>query len=352
MHIYAPLTALCPESWSATFVICTPFMLHATQTLNKALIHPESASRMPSRVTLSPCMAIGRDSAPGMPDCEYPLGEKGKSASHFRNVESGTCSLRCSVNQYGVHGVHAFIIIVSLACSVDNRIHDCTLSHNLAFYSIKTSTRSSLNNAGPSFTLIRWSLGCSKLRSQKIGDPKKGPNSAYFYFIKQSDSWNRLIKGKQVNDNIFNLEQQKGQVKEEEASEKCTYSGVQMGNSSTITIYDNHSGNGSKSQTTTRPSYFSIEELPSTLDEGFRFRPSYPRDEEEGDEENEDYNDDDHDNDTVRHGNGKWKPGVKEWLVLICVSIVVMMDAFDATVIIPLVSVCKYLFFSLFGHLL
>ena len=119
-----------------------------------------------------------------------------------------------------------------------------------------------------------------------------------------------------------------------------------MGNSSTITIYDNHSGNGSKSQISTRPSYFSIEELPSTLDEGFRFRPSHPRDEEEGGEEIDD-NENDHDNDTVRHGNGKWKPGVKEWLVLICVSIVVMMDAFDATVIIPLVSVCKYLSFFL-----
>ena len=170
---------------------------------------------MPSRATLSPCMVIGKDPAPGMPDCEYPLGKKASQPasqacsfskraqhSHFRNVESGTCSLRCSVHQYGVHGVHAFIIIVSLACSVDNRIHDCTLSHNLAFYSIKTSTRSSLNNAGPPSTLIRWSLGCSKLRSQKIGDPKKGPNSAYFY-IKQSDSWNRPIKGKQGERQYF-----------------------------------------------------------------------------------------------------------------------------------------------------
>lgn len=126
-----------------------------------------------------------------------------------------------------------------------------------------------------------------------------------------------------------------------------------MGNSSTIAIYDNHDGNGSKPHISTRPSYFSIEELPSTLEEGFRFRPSHPRDEEEGDEENEDeYDDDNQDNDAVQRGNGKWKPGVKEWLVLICVSIVVMMDAFDATVIIPLVSVCKYLFSSLFGHLL
>lgn len=201
-------------------------------------------------------------------------------------------------------------------------------------------------------------VGVLKNREAKKSEiPKKGKTVHTSILYKKPDSWDRPIKGKRGERQYLTLkqqqqQQQKGQVKEEGVSEKCTYSGVQMGISPAVTIYDNQHGNGSKSNISTRPSYFSIEELPSTLEEGFRFRPSHPRDEEEGDEENEDYNDDDHDNDTVRRGNGKWKPGVKEWLVLICVSIVVMMDAFDATVIIPLVSVCKYIFFSLFGHLL
>ncbi|PYH98029.1 MFS multidrug transporter [Aspergillus ellipticus CBS 707.79] len=34
---------------------------------------------------------------------------------------------------------------------------------------------------------------------------------------------------------------------------------------------------------------------------------------------------------------GEWKPGVREWLVLVCVSLLVAMDAFNATVVLPLV---------------
>ncbi|KAL5356042.1 major facilitator superfamily domain-containing protein [Aspergillus floccosus] len=38
-------------------------------------------------------------------------------------------------------------------------------------------------------------------------------------------------------------------------------------------------------------------------------------------------------------GDGEWTPGVREWLVTVCISILVTMDAFNATVIIPLVPV-------------
>ena len=174
-----------------TFAICTPFMLHATQTLIKALVTVSDA------FTSHLVSLHGHWKRVNSRNARLRISPRGKKASqpanraqhsHFRNVESGTCSLRCSVHQYGVHGVHAFIIIASLACSVDNRIHDCTLSHNLESYSIKTSTRFSLNNAGPPSTLIRWSLGRPKPRSQKIGDPKKGRNSAYFYSIRKFDS--------------------------------------------------------------------------------------------------------------------------------------------------------------------
>ncbi|PWY94107.1 MFS multidrug transporter [Aspergillus sclerotioniger CBS 115572] len=34
----------------------------------------------------------------------------------------------------------------------------------------------------------------------------------------------------------------------------------------------------------------------------------------------------------------EWKPGVKEWLVLTCVSLLMTMDAFNATVVLPLVT--------------
>lgn len=36
----------------------------------------------------------------------------------------------------------------------------------------------------------------------------------------------------------------------------------------------------------------------------------------------------------------EWKPGVKEWLVLTCVSLLTTMDAFNATIVLPLVTVC------------
>ncbi|GES64699.1 MFS multidrug transporter [Aspergillus terreus] len=39
----------------------------------------------------------------------------------------------------------------------------------------------------------------------------------------------------------------------------------------------------------------------------------------------------------VETGDGDWTPGVREWLVTVCVSILVTMDAFNATVVIPLI---------------
>ena len=132
--------------------------------LNEAPVHPASPFRMPSRVALSPCMVIGRDSPPGMPDCENPLGKKvsqpasqpvkhacfptaySTAISETSRVLHTACTAACAsllffspVHTCGVHGLHAFIGFVSLACRVDNpRIHDCTLSHiyhNLAFCS-------------------------------------------------------------------------------------------------------------------------------------------------------------------------------------------------------------------------
>lgn len=35
-----------------------------------------------------------------------------------------------------------------------------------------------------------------------------------------------------------------------------------------------------------------------------------------------------------------WRPRVKEWLVLSCVSLVAVLDAFDATMMIPILPVC------------
>lgn len=35
----------------------------------------------------------------------------------------------------------------------------------------------------------------------------------------------------------------------------------------------------------------------------------------------------------------KWQPGVRDWLVFICIIILAMMDAFDATVLVPMLPV-------------
>lgn len=35
-----------------------------------------------------------------------------------------------------------------------------------------------------------------------------------------------------------------------------------------------------------------------------------------------------------------WRPRLGEWLVLICVSFVAMLDAFDATMLVPIIPVC------------
>lgn len=36
----------------------------------------------------------------------------------------------------------------------------------------------------------------------------------------------------------------------------------------------------------------------------------------------------------------QWRPGVRDWLVFICIVILAMMDAFDAAVLIPVLPVC------------
>lgn len=91
---------------------------------------------------------------------------------------------------------------------------------------------------------------------------------------------------------------------------------------------------------------FSIDELHPTIeDTEHRYRPSSAGSfTEDGviDEYTYEYKD-------GKHGktrNGHWKPSVREWLVLICVSAVVMMDAYNATVIVPMVPVCDHLSFS------
>lgn len=39
----------------------------------------------------------------------------------------------------------------------------------------------------------------------------------------------------------------------------------------------------------------------------------------------------------------EWKLGVKEWLVLTCVALLMTMDAFNATVVLPLITVCVFI---------
>lgn len=91
---------------------------------------------------------------------------------------------------------------------------------------------------------------------------------------------------------------------------------------------------------------YSIHELqPAVEDREHWYRPSSPSAgslTEDGmiDEYTFEYKDNRHD----RTRNGHWKPNVREWLVLICVSAVVMMDAYNATVIVPMVPVCEPLF--------
>lgn len=88
---------------------------------------------------------------------------------------------------------------------------------------------------------------------------------------------------------------------------------------------------------------FSINELPPTIeDTEHRYRPYSPSEgsiTEDGmiEEYTLDYKDD-------KHGgfrNRGWRPSVREWLILICVSAMVMMDAYNATVIVPMVPVSK-----------
>lgn len=42
----------------------------------------------------------------------------------------------------------------------------------------------------------------------------------------------------------------------------------------------------------------------------------------------------------------QWQPGVRDWLVFICIVILAMMDAFDATVLIPMLPVGSILSFT------
>lgn len=95
--------------------------------------------------------------------------------------------------------------------------------------------------------------------------------------------------------------------------------------------------------------HLSIEELPPTLEEegSYGFRHSSPS----ADSLNEDDVIDEYayeygDEDPSGAGDAPWRPSVKEWLIIICVSIVVLMDAYDATVIVPLVPVCQNFLFS------
>lgn len=37
----------------------------------------------------------------------------------------------------------------------------------------------------------------------------------------------------------------------------------------------------------------------------------------------------------------EWRPSVRDWLIFICIVILSMMDAFDATVLIPMLPVCE-----------
>jgi hypothetical protein len=47
------------------------------------------------------------------------------------------------------------------------------------------------------------------------------------------------------------------------------------------------------------------------------------------------FSDSDSDSETLAYG-----PGIKDWLVLSCISLVAMMDAFHATMMTPIVPVC------------
>lgn len=115
-----------------------------------------------------------------------------------------------------------------------------------------------------------------------------------------------------------------------------------MGVTSEITVYNNDK-ESSESKPPSRNTHLSVEEFSPTLEEGFRLRPPVCDEDVE-----HQFEDDDSEarnrRRLAKRENAGWRPGVREWLVLICVSIVVMMDAFDATVVIPLVPVCSYAF--------
>lgn len=113
-----------------------------------------------------------------------------------------------------------------------------------------------------------------------------------------------------------------------------------MGISPAITVFNNDN-NRDERKSHIRDTHLSVEEFSPTLEEGFRYRPFF-RDDEEDQDEDED-SEARHRRRLAKRQNAGWRPGVKEWLVLVCVSIVVMMDAFDATVVIPLVPVCNYI---------
>ena len=84
-----------PESWSPTCVICTPLYTTCHANLKQGARQPLSTFWMPSRVALSPCMVIGRESPPGMPDCENLLGKDASQPvkhAHFPTAHSTAIS--------------------------------------------------------------------------------------------------------------------------------------------------------------------------------------------------------------------------------------------------------------------
>jgi len=115
-----------------------------------------------------------------------------------------------------------------------------------------------------------------------------------------------------------------------------------MGVTPEINVYNDGKESGA-SKAHTRDTHLSIEEFPPTLEEEFRFRPSI-RDEDIEDRFEDEDSEARHRRRLAKRQKAGWRPGVREWLVIICVSIVVMMDAFDATVVIPLVPVGNYAF--------
>ena len=170
--------------------------------LNEAPVHPASPFRMPSRVALSPCVVIGRESPPGMLDCENPLGKKvsqpasqpasqssmlvfqPRTAQPFpkrrecymqlalQHVRSESSSL-----QY-IHTVYTgyMHLLVLYPLRAELTILGSTIAHcptyTTIWHSVPIKTLSRffffLNNAGPTSTLIRWSLlGCSKTEKPK-----------------------------------------------------------------------------------------------------------------------------------------------------------------------------------------